>query len=58
MGVKNIARRILATQNEANKIIEENLSEIIEQNEIKTIDFKAYLHNMIQGKNLLTTPLG
>ena len=45
-------------KNEANKTIEKNTSKKIGQNASKTIDFKAYLDNMIQELKLLTTPLG
>ena len=45
-------------QNETNKSIEENAGKTIEQKASKLIDFKAYLNNMVQKANLLTTPLG
>ena len=53
MGVRKIGRPILM-KNGANKSIEEKASKTMEQN---TINFKAYLNNMIKGANLTTNTL-
>ena len=45
-------------KNESNMSIEENASEIIEENASKKIYFKAYLDNPTQETKLLNTPLG